>query len=221
MRHLILVLVILFIVPYTAQAATIEGGVYDLFLEKTQGVIVEVGEQTLVSQNGMYSFDVSEGTYTITAEEMQGPSVVSRAEEQVVVSENITYRVDLILFPTFEQEQDIISETEGMSPSLPGNGADYSLFLLAGVIAAIVMLVLIFWKLKSLKPIREAPLPADLERIVKITKKAGGRITQRELRTEIDLSEAKISLMIADLEDRKIIKKVKKGRGNIIILESR
>ena len=45
------------------------------------------------------------------------------------------------------------------------------------------------------------------------------RTTQKEIRKIIPLSEAKISLMITDLESRDLIKKVKKGRGNIIILK--
>ncbi|MDK2892126.1 winged helix-turn-helix transcriptional regulator [Methanohalophilus sp.] len=61
-------------------------------------------------------------------------------------------------------------------------------------------------------------LPEDLEKIVEIIKSNGGRITQKELRQKVDYSEAKVSLMIADLENRGIIRKFKKGRGNIIIL---
>lgn len=34
-------------------------------------------------------------------------------------------------------------------------------------------------------------------------------------------SEAKVSLMLADLEDRGLIRKIKVGRGNIIVFERR
>jgi uncharacterized membrane protein len=44
------------------------------------------------------------------------------------------------------------------------------------------------------------------------------RITQKDIRKEVPLSEAKISLIIAELEAKGIIRKVKKGRGNIIFL---
>ncbi len=49
--------------------------------------------------------------------------------------------------------------------------------------------------------------------------KKGGRVTQKELRGEMKCSEAKVSLMLDDLEDRGYIKKIKKGRSNIIIAE--
>ena len=43
-------------------------------------------------------------------------------------------------------------------------------------------------------------------------------MTQKDLRKHFAMSEAKISLMITELESLKKIKKIKKGRGNIIIL---
>ena len=56
-------------------------------------------------------------------------------------------------------------------------------------------------------------------RSVDLIKKEGGRISQKDLRKQIPLSEAKISLMIAELESKGVIDKIKKGRGNIIILK--
>jgi uncharacterized membrane protein len=45
-------------------------------------------------------------------------------------------------------------------------------------------------------------------------------MTQRELRGRLHHSKAKISLMLADLENRGLIRKFKRGRGNIIVLVS-
>jgi len=61
-------------------------------------------------------------------------------------------------------------------------------------------------------------IPSDLQEVISIIRGEGGRITQKELRARLRYSEAKVSLMITDLEDRRIVKKVKKGRGNVIIL---
>lgn len=63
-------------------------------------------------------------------------------------------------------------------------------------------------------------MPDDLKEVVHIIEKNGGRITQLDLRKALPYSEAKVSLMITDLESRGIIKKVKKGRGNVIILNT-
>lgn len=61
-------------------------------------------------------------------------------------------------------------------------------------------------------------MPDDLKQTLEMIGKAGGRITQKDLRKQLGASEAKVSLLLADLEDRGLIKKIKKGRGNIIIL---
>ncbi len=66
---------------------------------------------------------------------------------------------------------------------------------------------------------RYADIDKDLHKVLDFLKKEGGRATQKELRKEIPLSEAKISLMISELEHKGMIKKVKKGRGNILILK--
>ena len=58
----------------------------------------------------------------------------------------------------------------------------------------------------------------DTDKILLILKKHGGRATQKDIRKEIPLSEAKISLMIAELEADGKIRKIKKGRGNILVL---
>jgi uncharacterized membrane protein len=50
-----------------------------------------------------------------------------------------------------------------------------------------------------------------------VIRASGGRIRQAELRQKLPYSEAKVSLMIADLEDRGLVRKIKKGRGNIIV----
>jgi len=64
----------------------------------------------------------------------------------------------------------------------------------------------------------ESAVPSDLQEVLSIIRGRDGRITQKDLRMRLNCSEAKASLMITDLEDRGLVKKVKKGRGNVIIL---
>ncbi len=64
----------------------------------------------------------------------------------------------------------------------------------------------------------DVTLPDDLREVIRIIEKKGGRTTQLDLRKALPYSEAKVSLMITDLENRGIVKKIKKGRGNVIIL---
>lgn len=62
----------------------------------------------------------------------------------------------------------------------------------------------------------DAGLPDDLKEIMDIIRANGNRITQRELRKKSPYSESKVSLMLSDLEERGLVEKFKKGRGNII-----
>ena len=64
-------------------------------------------------------------------------------------------------------------------------------------------------------------LPDDLSEVLDIILQAGGRLTQKDLRSKMRCSEAKVSLMVTDLEDRGLVRKVKQGRGNIILLNNR
>ncbi|AKB48257.1 hypothetical protein MSKOL_2480 [Methanosarcina sp. Kolksee] len=59
-------------------------------------------------------------------------------------------------------------------------------------------------------------LPEDLKELLEMVRASGNRITQRELRRKSPYSESKVSLMLSDLEERGLIEKFKRGRGNII-----
>jgi len=54
-------------------------------------------------------------------------------------------------------------------------------------------------------------LPDDLSELLDIIQQARGRLTQKDLRSKMRCSEAKVSLMITDLEDRGLVHKVKRG----------
>ncbi|WP_135605101.1 hypothetical protein [Methanococcoides sp. NM1] len=64
----------------------------------------------------------------------------------------------------------------------------------------------------------KVPLPSDLQEVLDIIRSSGGRITQKDLRAKLSYSEAKVSLIVSDLENRGLVEKFKKGRGNIIII---
>ncbi|AKB24255.1 hypothetical protein MSMTP_0786 [Methanosarcina sp. MTP4] len=65
----------------------------------------------------------------------------------------------------------------------------------------------------------EAYLPEDLKEVLELIRASGNRITQLELRKKSRYSESKVSLMLSDLEERGMIEKFKKGRGNIIRIQ--
>lgn len=76
-----------------------------------------------------------------------------------------------------------------------------------------------FKKYTSLEK-EEGQIESDeyLVSVLKIIKKSK-RITQKDIRKQVPLSEAKISLIVSELEHKGIIEKIKKGRGNILVLK--
>ena len=87
-----------------ALAATIHGTVYEWnSFKPLNNTVVEVNstpEQYFVATDCKYSFNLTPGTYLITANYLEGKTVVYTAKEEVVISDKGEYVHDLLLFPT-------------------------------------------------------------------------------------------------------------------------
>ncbi len=64
---------------------------------------------------------------------------------------------------------------------------------------------------------KQVVLTREQRELLEKIKGAGGSLTQKELRKQVDYSEAKVSLDLDVLESQGLIKRIKKGRGNIIV----
>ena len=226
-KFFVCLLVMLSLVNF-ANAATIYGTVYDLSLKKINNARVEIDtspKQFLVAQNGTYSFDVPNGKYTIKAQLMQKNDAVASVQENITISQAESYVLDLILFPDIEEgienpdidvNENVVEETGNKSWIFL---AGFIVLLVSGIIAGVVYYAKTRRREEQKSEDKTADEEDDLVQIIRIIKKEGGRATQKEIRKQIPLSEAKISLMIAELEHKGVIEKIKKGRGNIIILK--
>ncbi len=200
----------------TVQAAVIQGIVYDTTLDSQRNVFIEIDtipHQKIISKDGAYRLEVPQGNYTVTAKYFEDDILVSSAEGYLEIKDSGNYVFDLILLPVIEEDgSDFSSDI-----SLDKRGS-FRLFgvLLVFIIIFFVLIIFIFLKRKRAK--KEPLLENDLEKVVQILEHKGKRATQKEIRKELGLSEAKVSLMVTDLESRGIIRKVKRGRGNLIIL---
>ena len=219
-----------------ANAATIHGTVYDLSLKKMSNARVEINtspKQFLIAQNGSYSFNVPNGLYTIKAQLMHKNIVIASVQENITIRQDGSYVLDLILFPDVEEGvEDIDIDVNGNVVESGDKGITIGSVILVSI--GIILIGLSYFK-RHKKHEKEASEEDtmqneaktekseddDLEQLIKIIKQEGGRTTQKDIRKQIPLSEAKISLMIAELEHKGIIDKIKKGRGNIIILRKR
>lgn len=62
------------------------------------------------------------------------------------------------------------------------------------------------------------PLSPELCEVLDIIRGHKGRITQKDLRSRLDYSEVKVSLLLSELEKRGLIRKLRNGRENILVL---
>jgi uncharacterized membrane protein len=66
--------------------------------------------------------------------------------------------------------------------------------------------------------LKKLPLSSDLREVLDVIRGHKGKITQKDLRSRLDYSEVKVSLLLSELEKRELIKKFKNGRENIVVL---
>lgn len=292
-----------------ALAATIHGTVYEWnSFKPLNNTIIEVNStpiQYFVATDANYSFNLTPGTYLISANYLEGKNLVYAAKETVVISSEGEYVHDLLLFPPYEEE--LLRRNVSEFPDLNFDTAqpvsqpeNENVYLVPALIAFVVVTLLgvylwsRFLKKRSMESpeiitdfsggdglsgrngdlkrleagalIKEAEfseetedssakssaedsaeedlddgfeiqtklpastgveaeesqedrkttLPEDLKELLELIRASGNRITQRELRKKSPYSESKVSLMLSDLEERGLIEKFKRGRGNII-----
>ncbi|MGB9708131.1 MAG: helix-turn-helix transcriptional regulator [Candidatus Pacearchaeota archaeon] len=227
------------------QAATIHGRIYGPGLEMLQKAIVAINStprQNLVAAEGIYSFIVPQGTYEIEAFYTSHGSLLY-TKETITVPQEGSFTLDLILFETQNIEDINFDETElKMIEDLLKEREKTNWDLVLGIIAILIVVavaIYLFLKTKrKTKPARkprkhkgfrarsakskfEEEKPTGDETLAKTLEilKRERRVTQRDIRKELKLSEAKTSLIIADLEAQGKVKKIKRGRGNIIIYQ--
>ena len=225
--RLSILIITLILLSSIAQAAIIQGNIYDLDLKKVDNVLISINtvpKQVFIASNGSYSIDVPTGSYILEAKEAKKDLYL---QTPVTVKNDGEFNLDLILIPSLE-EINYLDEYENITDLELNAPAKTNWTPIIAVIAAAVALLAIFIISKRFKKTNadneptkqnETKEKSDIERVIKILKKEGGRITQRELREQLgDMSEAKVSLLVAELESNNQVKKIKKGRGNIIIL---
>lgn len=223
MKRLLSFLIFLILID-SCLAAVIHGTVYDENLEILKNAIVEVDsipKQRYVAKEGTYSFSLPEGTYTITTKHNN-----DEAEEEIIISKEGNYVLDLFLFPSFEDEDELLEEMEDVNIGdeyFEGEKTNKT-FIILGLVIFLVLVGLVFYFLKSKKPNIKSgieDMTDEIEKYLDFIKKQGGRTTQKDIRKHFPVSEAKISLIITELEHKGKIEKIRKGRSNIIILKDR
>ncbi len=203
--------------------------------------------QYKVTSDGTYSFDISPGSYVLKAKYYINNILEFSGEEKLKIDKPDESRnLDLLLFPPTDSDYEYLGDinlTGELEPKEP-EIINYISVILVVLFIVLIFSALIFrflGKKNKIKPVIPEPdeilseppenttkpienktseLPEDLRELYDLILKKGGRTTQKEIRKDAKYGEAKVSLMLADLEDRGFVRKIKKGRSNIIIAEN-
>lgn len=168
-----------------------------------------------------YSLDLAPGNYSMEA---YTPNRTLVAEPENVSVENGT-KWDFVLFyaDTFEATDTNIS-TGDINADVSGPEApmDWKTLLLAVSILFIVMAIIIFIITGRREELHEAAvegnrgLSEDEDKFLLILYENEGIIEQTELRKGASWSDAKASLLAKSLESQGYVKRIRKGRKNIV-----
>jgi uncharacterized membrane protein len=235
-------LLFLLLVPIVT-ATTLSGTVYNENLDPEINVVIEIDSQPpqkYLTKNGKYSFDLSEGTYTLTA--YKGFQLTS---DKIEIKQDGLFIFDIFLLPDFSEESELLDESEiesGINESIEQSIEQYEQYESWRYWLGGLILILLLWRFgymrkkygplkkfrkkikaeskKSKDQAKEEVTDEHISQALDIIQKHNGRIMQKQLRKEmLYLSEAKVSLILTQLEHNGKIEKIKKGRGNVILLK--
>lgn len=230
------------------ELSTISGYIYDFSFDLVHNTIVEINtspRQLIVATDGSYSFNIAPGKYLLTARK---DDLISEDEILIESLGNFRYDIILFpSFDDEEWLQDILSDIYADSGldefdfEIGKQTREYFLYFLLGAFAIIINFIIMFRKkiflflrksgfsrknddvLKNNSSIHDAVKNNfnndDSDRIISYLESEGGRSTQKEIRKHIALSEAKTSLLLAELENNGSIKRFKRGRSNVVVLQ--
>jgi len=208
---------------FFCKAAKIYGDVYDIELNKVKALIIinTTPQQRII--NYSYEFEVYPGVYCIKAYLVEN-NINYYAEEVIKVEEG-NYRIDLILFPVDEEviEDEKIKEIMSLLESIEKSKKKFSAWPIVSVLIFIFLVFIAIFIFKFIKKRKKLKKEIDLRSVDEFKNKVESilkkekRILQKDLRKMLNVSEAKLSLLITELEEEGKVKKIKRGRGNIII----
>jgi len=221
----ILFLSVLVILP-CINAAEIYGTVYDMSLNPARDAVIEVDsvpKQTKILKDGTYSFTLPIGNYVIKATHVSNYNVYS-AEENISIVDDGRYIVDLIVFHDLSEESELLllGEDINLEDIYEEEKQAFPWPYTILVVIVIAAIFLFFKKRRPMKKTNEKILEEEIDpkdKIYEFIKQKGGRVTQREIRKNFPVSQATISLILTELENDGKLKKIKRGKGNIIILQ--
>ncbi len=212
------ILIVILLSLAFSEAADIYGNLYDPALKRMYSSVIEINttpRQRFVSTNGSYHFTISPGSYEIRASSITGLA----AMENLTVVDEGRYILDLFLYP-----EDGLDIGDVYIPE-PIPSSKMPVWLLTGFgVLLVSSAFIIAFLIRQNTDMRRMHLEAlkglddDEKKVLTLLRDNKGRLSQQVIGREFTYTDAKVSLMLTDLEDKRFIRRVKRGRANMIFL---
>lgn len=166
--------------------------------------------------SGNYSIELPEGRYIIYAYGKYENQTI-RATENITVAGQIM-EFDFVLFSSdFDGEYGLnIEENTPTNPYQWNDLLNILLFIVIVITVGFCIWTYMKPRNKKVEELSNGSIDGDCSKVLRILKENEGRMIQKEIREILNFSESKMSLIITELEVGGLIKRIKKGRENII-----
>ena len=71
-------------------------------------------------------------------------------------------------------------------------------------------------RIRSIGKVKFVGVTSEEEEVLEVIRKKGGSCPQKDLYTEFDMSQAKVSLILNNLEERGLVRRLREGRENVV-----
>lgn len=225
------VLILLVLITCIVNAYTISGKIYDSNLNPVNTALVQINspKQISLATNANYTFNLSKGEYEIQVAAVVNNKNLTYKDNITIENSDVTYDIILIenqvIDSSLNQLTQSLNENYSVNYQKPqeNNQFDYTPFALLLLAALIAIFA---FKNKKPKPTTNLITPSESlilekadeykQQILSLLDKQGGAASQKELRSELPWSEARVSIELSELEKQGKIKRVKTGRANLI-----
>jgi uncharacterized membrane protein len=88
-----------------------------------------------------------------------------------------------------------------------------------GIIAGIALTIggpKVYHRLRRIGTVKFVGVTSEEEEVLEVIRKKGGSCPQKDLYTEFDMSQAKVSLILNNLEERGLVRRFREGRENVV-----
>jgi uncharacterized membrane protein len=222
-------------------AATVYGFVYDYSLNPAKGYAVSVNStptQTIIlNDSGFYSFQLPDGFFVLSVYPPTAPE--NATIQNITIASNGSFEVDLLAFnfplPNDSSINDLnvinnvsasLNNLSNQSfrnnfsnssfPRPPPQLFPFDIIIILIPAIFVVLVAVLFILLKRQKHVEQSKgmviLTGDEKIVFDKIKEFEGRVSQKELRKNLSLSEASVSIALTNLEDKGLVDKIKKGR---------